>query len=251
MSEEAMRRNGAGFLIEVEGPNGAGKSVMAEILARRLNGVGDDVSARMFKEPGGTAWADNIRALLSRDEDRQMGDRTRLMLYSAAKAEVYATDLIPHLNAGGIAVKDRGDVSTFTYQSTVGIGTVPVDYVAQVTRIASYGVNADLVIYLNASWAAVMERLEDRADGTKMGYVKSSEAVREICVAYDNTVDLLEGNWRSSRVERVDADQYINYVARDCLDAVAYHLGAKYGDAVGQEVRRRARLAFEGEPVYR
>ena len=78
-----MKKSKAGKFIVVDGCEGAGKTTLLHALA-------DKISANKLlitHEPGGTAFADKIRALVLSEEAKDSGAETQFGLVWAARAE--------------------------------------------------------------------------------------------------------------------------------------------------------------------
>lgn len=130
-----------GRLIAVEGGEGSGKSTQARLLAERLDAV-------LTREPGGTRLGEEIRRLvLEGTED--MDPRTEALLIAAARAQHVAEVIRPALDAGRHVVTDRFTPSSLAYQ---GFGRgLDAGEVANLSRWATGGVSADLVVFLDVA----------------------------------------------------------------------------------------------------
>jgi dTMP kinase len=103
-----------GKFITFEGPDGSGKTTQIRRLADWLSAQGAEVL--LTREPGGTAISEQIRAVLHDLKNTAMHPRTEILLYSAARAQLVAEKIRPHLAAGGIVLSDRYADSTLAYQ---------------------------------------------------------------------------------------------------------------------------------------
>ena len=127
-----------GRLIAIEGGEGSGKSTQAKLLAERLGAV-------LTREPGGTKVGEAIRALVLGAHD--MDARTEALLMAAARAQHVAEVIRPALERGRHVVTDRFTPSSLAYQ---GFGRgLDAGEVADLSRWATGGVSADLVILLD------------------------------------------------------------------------------------------------------
>ncbi len=123
----------AGIFISFEGIDFSGKTEQARRLFATLRTAGYDVE--LLREPGGVEIAEAIRHILLDAENSGMTDRTELLLYSAARAQITKEKIQPALAAGKIIVADRFVDSTTAYQ---GHGRqLDLDFVRRVNLFAT------------------------------------------------------------------------------------------------------------------
>ncbi len=105
--------SGHGEFFVVEGADGTGKSTQAELLVKRLRSVGR--SAIDVHEPGSTPMAQELRRILL---DGSIGRTaiTNVLLFTAARAELWQDVIKPTLDAGTDVVADRHWLSSAAYQ---------------------------------------------------------------------------------------------------------------------------------------
>jgi dTMP kinase len=102
-----------GLFITFEGGEGSGKSTQIARLAARQRTLGLD--PLVTREPGGTALAEGIRALLL-DSSAAPGPLSEALLMVAARADLVSTVIRPALAAGRDVLCDRYADSTLAYQ---------------------------------------------------------------------------------------------------------------------------------------
>lgn len=102
-----------GLFVTFEGPEGGGKSTQLARLGRRLEG--EDRRVVMTREPGGTAFADQLRQVLLKAESAIL-PRAELLLLLSARADHVERVIRPALEAGKIVLCDRYFDSTLAYQ---------------------------------------------------------------------------------------------------------------------------------------
>lgn len=103
-----------GLFITLEGGEGSGKSTQGKLLGSALEEAGHTVV--LTREPGGSAGAEAIRALLVTGEtDRWDGLTEALLLFAARRDHVERT-IKPALEQGAIVISDRFADSTMAYQ---------------------------------------------------------------------------------------------------------------------------------------
>lgn len=132
----------AGVFITFEGPEGGGKTTQIRLLAAWLQEQGHDVLAT--REPGGTRIGDGVRAILLAPEHTEMQPQTEILLFSAARAQLVAQVIRPHLARGGILLCDRFADSTLAYQ---GYGRqLDLETLRAITAFATGGLTPHLTI---------------------------------------------------------------------------------------------------------
>jgi len=131
-----------GAFITFEGPDGSGKSTQIKQLAEHLTGLGQNVL--LTREPGGTDIGEQIRDLLHDLRRREMHPRAEILLYSAARAQLVAQVVKPHLAAGGLVLCDRYADSTLAYQG-YGHG-LDLAVLRQITAFATQNLRPDLTL---------------------------------------------------------------------------------------------------------
>lgn len=99
--------------LSFEGIDGSGKTTQARRIADHLEARGCEVVR--VREPGGTPLGESIRSLLLQP-DVEITPRAELLLFSAARAQLVETVIVPALARGAIVVADRFFDSTTAYQ---------------------------------------------------------------------------------------------------------------------------------------
>jgi len=103
-----------GLFLTFEGIDGSGKSTQARRLAETLRAEGHDVV--LTREPGGSAGAEEIRALLVSGDPSRWSAETEILLFTAARRDHLEKVIEPALAAGKIVISDRFADSTRVYQ---------------------------------------------------------------------------------------------------------------------------------------
>ena len=131
-----------GRFIAFEGGEGAGKSTQARLLAEALQTRG--LETVITREPGGTAGAEAVRALLLDPASDGWGARAEALLFAAARADHVEKLIEPSLAAGRWVICDRFVDSSRAYQGGAG-GLSDADVMA-LHRIGSQGLLPDLAL---------------------------------------------------------------------------------------------------------
>jgi dTMP kinase len=103
------------MFISFEGTEGVGKTTLIRRIYEQF--VADGHQVVLTREPGGTAMAEQIRALLlAVNHDEAMCNDTELLLMYAARAQHLDQVILPALAAGKIVLCDRFTDASFAYQ---------------------------------------------------------------------------------------------------------------------------------------
>ncbi len=136
-----------GLLITLEGGEGVGKTTQVVRLKEKLIKDGRDVV--VLREPGGTAISEQIREVVLSNKNVGMAYTTEVLLFQAARAQIYREIVLPSLELGKIVVMDRSRDSSVVYQGMVrGFG---VDIIEQLNDISTKKTYPDITFLLDTS----------------------------------------------------------------------------------------------------
>lgn len=152
-----------GRFITFEGGEGCGKSTQVARLRAALARRG--VAVMLTREPGGTRLAELIRGLLKDEREDPPCDRSELLLFLAARAQLVRNVIRPALDAGTWVVSDRFSDSTFAYQG-YGRG-LPLDVLRLANDFACDGLVPDRTILLDVDPETSRARLRRREAATQ------------------------------------------------------------------------------------
>jgi len=107
-----------GKFIVLDGPDGCGKTTQTELLTEWLQNQGVPISS--FRDPGDTSIGEKIRQILLAPEHIAMSTRTELLLYMAARAQLWQEKMVPVLRDKKCVILDRWVSSTCAYQGYAG-----------------------------------------------------------------------------------------------------------------------------------
>ena len=155
-----MKDKLSGKFIVIDGPDGCGKSTHVELLADWLNGQG--ITTKKFRDPGNTAIGEKIREILLSTEHLSMTTRTELLLYMAARAQLWAEKIKPALQENNCVILDRWLSSTCAYQGFAG--DFGVDNVIRIAADCLERVWPDLTIILDVDLKTASGRLNRQLD---------------------------------------------------------------------------------------
>lgn len=166
-----MKEKLKGKFIVLDGPDGCGKSTQAGLLVDWLNDKG--LTTGRFRDPGDTAIGEKIRDILLNPEHLAMNTRTELLLYMAARAQLWSEKIAPAIKEGKCVVLDRWLSSTCAYQGYAGgFGT---DKVIGIAEDCLERVWPDLTVILDVDIETAATRLDrqlDRMEAKGDGYHK-------------------------------------------------------------------------------
>jgi len=106
-----------GKLIILEGGEGSGKTTLVGNLKVALESEG--VSVVTTREPGGTVYAEEVRAALIKKRDNSTDYPTplaQLLGFYSARFDHIEKVIVPALEAGKIVVCDRFELTSYAYQ---------------------------------------------------------------------------------------------------------------------------------------
>lgn len=161
-----MERSGAtGAYIVIEGNDGTGKSTQVDMLAAWLRERGREVV--VIEEPGSddaaktTPVANEYRRVL-KDGRFKLDPEVNLLLFSAARRELWFHKIEPALQRGVVVLSSRSYVSTLVYQG-YGEG-VAEDTIISMTKRFTHEryMSPDFVVVLFADDQTRQQRIAER-----------------------------------------------------------------------------------------
>ena len=118
MNKKNLKSKFEGKFIVLDGPDGCGKSTQTKLLAQWLQRQG--VATITFRDPGDTAIGEKIRRILLNPEHIKMSTTTEVLLYMAARAQLWLEKIAPALEQQKCVILDRWISSTCAYQGYAG-----------------------------------------------------------------------------------------------------------------------------------
>ena len=152
-----------GKFITFEGGEGCGKSTQIKRLKEALEK--DGVEVILTREPGGTWLSEEIRRLIKDQATDAPCDRSELLLFLAARAQLVRNVIRPALESGTWVLSDRFSDSTLAYQG-YGRG-LPLDELRQMNEFACEGLRPDLTLLLAVSPETSRMRMRSREAATE------------------------------------------------------------------------------------
>ena len=155
-----MERKFSGKFIVLDGPDGCGKTTQTKLLVQWLRD--QSVPTVSFRDPGDTTVGEKIRQILLSPEHTTMDTRTELLLYMAARAQLWAEKIAPALTENKCVVLDRWLSSTCAYQGYAG--GFGVDKVIKIATDSLERPWPDLTVIIDVDLETSAKRLSEQPD---------------------------------------------------------------------------------------
>jgi dTMP kinase len=198
----------AGKFIVLDGGDGCGKSTQAKMLADYIRNTGADVVG--FRDPGDTIIGEKIRDILLDKNNASMGDNVEVLLYMAARAQLWKEKIGPAIEAGKCVVMDRWLSSTCAYQGCAG--GFGVENVIKLGTDCLERVWPDVTIVLDVDLETAAARMNRELDRMELKGNEYHAKVRE------GFLQLAENH--PDKVFKADADKNIDQVHKQVLEIV-------------------------------
>jgi len=164
-----------GKFIVLDGPDGCGKSTQCELLAEWLKAQG--VEVELFRDPGGTAIGEKIRRILLNPEHVAMSTAAEVMLYMAARVQLWTERIAPVLAANKCVLLDRWLSSTCAYQGYAG--GYGIENIARIAADCLEKPWPDLTVILDVDLETAATRLDRQLDRMEQKGDNYHQKVRE------------------------------------------------------------------------
>lgn len=210
MEENKLKIKLAGKFIVIDGPDGCGKSTQVRLLAAWLKK--STIEVKTYRDPGDTKIGEEIRAILLNPRHKAMDTRTELLLYMAARAQLWQEKIAPALKKGSCVVLDRWLSSTCAYQGFAG--GFGIDSVIKLAKNCLEKVWPDLTVILDVDIKAASSRLKKNLDRMEQKGNAYHEEVRQGFLT-------LAGNRPDFVV--VNSVQAVEIVKSQLMDALEKH----------------------------
>jgi dTMP kinase len=215
----------AGKFITFEGGEGSGKSTQARRLADFLRTLGCETV--LTREPGGTPFAEQVRALILSGATARHGALAEALLFFAARSDHVGALIRPALSRGAWVICDRFSDSTRVYQGVAG--AVPLDAIETLDGIVVGDARPDLTLILDIDPAQGLARAMERRTAKhqhasvpdpyeqrglefhlrlREGYLEIARADPKRCrvIEADGTPDAIEERVRRAILDRFSPD---------------------------------------------
>lgn len=190
-----------GRFITFEGGEGCGKSTQIALLATTLRAQGIEVMTT--REPGGTQLGERIRGILKEVSTEPLCDRSELLLFLAARAQLVQDVIRPALDRGTWVLSDRFCDSTYAYQG-YGRG-LPLEAIRQADAFARQDLLPDLTLLFDAEPEVCKARLRARETSTNTSadrielagdtfHTRLRNGFKELALAEPERIHLIDAN---------------------------------------------------------
>ncbi len=149
-----------GHFIVLDGPDGCGKSTQARLLSEWIAEQGTDVVS--YRDPGTTIVGEKIRDILLDPAHEGMGDNVEVLLYMAARAQLWKEHIGPDLKAGKCVLMDRWVSSTCAYQGWAG--GFGIERVLKIAGDSLERVWPDVIVVLDVDAETARQRMQRNLD---------------------------------------------------------------------------------------
>ncbi len=200
-----------GILISFEGMEGAGKSTQCALLSEKMKAQGYETV--LIREPGGVPISEDIRNVVLSAKNKEMAVTTEVLLFQAARAQLYAQVVLPSLKAGKVVIMDRTRDSSVIYQGMVrGVGIELIDSLNDYSTQQTLPV---LTFLLDVPAEVGMERI---TKSRELDRIESEgvELQKQVCQAY---LDYAHQD-KSGRWIMVDGEQSIEEISQEVWQQV-------------------------------
>lgn len=200
------------MLITFEGIDGSGKSTQIQLLKNWLEA--QKKKAVIFREPGSSSLSEQIREILL-DSKNDIHPVAEMLLFSAARAQLVATQIKPQLEEGTIVLLDRYYHSTLAYQG-FGRKAATIEAIQHLNSLATLGLEPDMTFLLEISY----DEAQNRRVGTQKDRMEQTgeQFYKDVIKGY-STLNAMYSNFFS-----IDATQTVEEIHEQIIDLVSVKL---------------------------
>lgn len=204
-----------GFLITLEGGEGGGKSTQIVRLRDKLTKAGKDVV--VLREPGGTAVSEQIREVVLSSKNIGVTFTAEVLLFQAARAQIYREIVLPSLSAGKVVLMDRSRDSSVVYQGIVrGFGA---EMIEQLNDLSTKNTVPDLTFLLDVEVETSLRRRAESKEVNRLD-MEAQEFHQKVRQAY-----LKLASQDTKRWIIIDANQTVDQVEEAIWGRIKERLG--------------------------
>lgn len=224
-----------GLFITFEGADGVGKSTHVNFFNKLLKASG--YSTVLIREPGGTNISEAIRDILLDKANTSMIPEAELLLYEAARAQIFAEKIKPAIDSGQVVICDRFYDSTFAYQG-YGRG-LDLDNIKTINSFATNGLVPDRTILFTVNEVERKRRM-DKRDATDRLEAEDSDFKDRVRQGF---LSIQAEN--ESRIKIVDTSSTHSKTALRIVDCVSDLVDI---DIAGDEIKK---MLFELDEAHK
>lgn len=199
--------------ITFEGGECSGKTTVILEICKKLEELG--ISYISTREPGGIRIAEDIRKIILDINNTAMTRECEALLYAASRMQHLSERVLPALEEGKVVICDRFLDSSLAYQGYArGIGF------DDVLRANSFALDylPGLTVFIDVTPDVALKRLSGR-DKTDRLDLEKNDFHQRVYEGYHEVMKMYP-----ERVVRVDGNQELECVVKDCIDVVLNYL---------------------------
>ena len=200
-----MSKGHQGLFITLEGIEGAGKSTHAAYVADLFQQHGHEVL--VTREPGGTAFGEQIRTILLQHNTLKINALSELLLMFAARAQHLSEVIHPALAQGKTVICDRFTDSSYAYQG--GGRNIPTAQIHILASLVHPHLNPDVTLLFDVTVETGLARANvvTEADRFESETLEFFTAVRDVYLKMAAA--------EPDRIKIVNAEQDLDSVQAD------------------------------------
>jgi len=224
-----------GKWLVVEGRDGSGKTTVRTEMGKRIEALYPDRQVVYCREAGGTPIAEKLRDLVVYGvEGENTHIDSEILMFFAARVQLYHNVILPALQRGAIVVSDRNWISSLMYQ---GYGAQRVEKVQALIKEFLDGVPMpDLYVYLDIDPQVATARMRtarpvaDNIDSRGPEFfARVGEAYRQWATSGNDNVAIIDANKPFEEVMTavmMEVEHVLDPTLSDSDMAVVKHLSA-------------------------
>lgn len=203
-----------GLFITFEGGECSGKTTIIKEVCKALEERG--ISYISTREPGGIDIAEQIRSIILDVHNTAMTEETEALLYAASRMQHLKERVLPALDRGDIVICDRFLDSSLAYQGYAR--KLGMDSILKINHFALDHL-PDLTLFIDVKPEVALKRLANRNKTDRLDLEDITfhnlvyEGYQQVCKMYPD------------RIQKIDGNQDLKKVCKDCLDLVLNYIG--------------------------
>ena len=200
--------------ITFEGGECSGKTTIIKTLCEKFESL--NIEYITTREPGGIRIAEEIRSIILNINNTDMTPECEALLYAASRMQHLSQRVIPAINEGKVVLCDRFLDSSLAYQGYArGLG------MDNVLRANSFALDhmPGLTIFIDVTPDVALKRLSGRDKSDRLD-LEAEDFHNRVYNGYHEVLKMYP-----DRVKRIDGNQTLEMVTKDCIEAVLEYLG--------------------------
>ncbi len=205
-----------GKFIVLDGSDGCGKTTQAKMLRDWAQSSGVQTAA--FRDPGTTRSGEAIREILLGTDYGEIDPAAEVMLYMAARVQLWREQIAPALKAGKCVIMDRWLSSTCAYQGFAG--GFGIENVVKIASLTLERLWPDLTILLDIDTDRSAARIERQLDRMEL---KGKDYHQDVAAGYKKLAEMANNrnNAGFGKFSQINADQTVKQVHKDIIKTIA------------------------------